>query len=283
MPIEHISDTARWVAVYRAMESERPDRLFNDPFARRLAGLEGEDIANAMPRGRQMAWAMIVRTAVFDELILRTIEQDRIDLVVNLAAGLDARPWRLALPSSLRWVDVDLPGILEHKKQTIGSAKPICSYEAIAADLTDSALRDALFSKLGAASSRALIVTEGLLIYLTAEQVGSLATSLSRIPSFRWWIIDLASPQLLEMMLRTTGKALAHANAPFKFAPVEGTGFFLPFGWKEKQFCSTWDDSLRLNRQIRFAWLYRLMGRFASKERQEIARRFSGNVLLERV
>ncbi|MGD0484992.1 MAG: hypothetical protein ABSB58_10150, partial [Gemmatimonadales bacterium] len=38
LPIEHVSDTARWVAVHRAMESERPDALFRDPFARRLAG-----------------------------------------------------------------------------------------------------------------------------------------------------------------------------------------------------------------------------------------------------
>jgi O-methyltransferase involved in polyketide biosynthesis len=38
MTIEHISDTARWVAFYRAMETERPDAIFRDPFARQLAG-----------------------------------------------------------------------------------------------------------------------------------------------------------------------------------------------------------------------------------------------------
>ena len=37
-PISHVSDTAHWVAMYRAMESERPDALFRDPHARRLAG-----------------------------------------------------------------------------------------------------------------------------------------------------------------------------------------------------------------------------------------------------
>ena len=39
--IENISDTARWVAVYRAMETERPDAIFRDPFAARLAGDTG--------------------------------------------------------------------------------------------------------------------------------------------------------------------------------------------------------------------------------------------------
>ena len=64
MPIENISDTARWVAVYRAMESERADAIFRDPFARRLAGGKGEQIVETMKSGRRMAWAMIVRTAV---------------------------------------------------------------------------------------------------------------------------------------------------------------------------------------------------------------------------
>ena len=50
MPIEHISDTARWVAVYRAMETARSDALFRDPFAERLAGERGQQIVREMTR-----------------------------------------------------------------------------------------------------------------------------------------------------------------------------------------------------------------------------------------
>jgi methyltransferase (TIGR00027 family) len=114
--IENVSDTARWVAVYRAMETERRDAHFRDPYARKLAGERGEAIVRAMPRGRQMAWPMIVRTAVFDEIILDSIRRRGVDLVLNLAAGLDARPWRLELPPELRWVDVDLPEMTEYKR-----------------------------------------------------------------------------------------------------------------------------------------------------------------------
>src|SRR2546426_4782984 len=74
------------------MESERPDALFRDPYARKLAGEHGERIVASMRRGRAMAWPMIVRTAVLDELILRAIERDGVDTVLNLAAGLDTRP-----------------------------------------------------------------------------------------------------------------------------------------------------------------------------------------------
>src|SRR6266545_7419005 len=123
-PITHVSDTARWVAVYRAMESERPDALFRDPYARRLAGDAGEAIVRAMPQGRRWAWPMIVRTAVMDELILRAVARDGVDTVLNLAAGLDTRPYRLPLPGGLRWIEVDFPDMLAYKQEQLAGEKP---------------------------------------------------------------------------------------------------------------------------------------------------------------
>ncbi|MBS1241982.1 MAG: SAM-dependent methyltransferase [Gemmatimonadetes bacterium] len=52
MPITHVSDTARWVAIDRVQESERPDAPFHDPHARRLAGEHGEVITAHVERGR---------------------------------------------------------------------------------------------------------------------------------------------------------------------------------------------------------------------------------------
>ncbi len=74
--MDSISDTARWVAVYPALESERPDALFHDPHARRLAGAKGELIAGSIPRGRSIAWAIVVRTCLLDELILDAVARD---------------------------------------------------------------------------------------------------------------------------------------------------------------------------------------------------------------
>src|SRR3954468_388281 len=169
--IENVSDTARWVAVYRAMETARPDAIFRDPFAARLAGEKGQAITDSMKRGRQMAWAMIVRTYTIDELVAKAVKSDGVDLIVNLAAGLDARPWRMDLPAPLRWVDVDLPGILDYKLGIIGGEKTKCRYEAIRVDLTDAAKRKAVLNQLGSSSQRALVISEGLLVYLNAEDV----------------------------------------------------------------------------------------------------------------
>jgi methyltransferase (TIGR00027 family) len=282
MAIENVSDTARWVAVYRAMETVRPDAIFRDPFADRLAGQRGRDILDAMPKGRAWAWPMIVRTAVFDEIILDAVQNRQADLVINLAAGLDARPWRLPLPPSLHWVDVDFPGILNYKTETLRGETPVCRYEAVTADLTDAPARQALFSRLGAGASRALVISEGLLIYLTPEQVASLAADLHAQPSFAEWLIDLASPQLLKRMSRTWGKNLAASGAPFRFAPAEGTELFRAYGWREAQFRSMWEEAMRLHRTMKGAGFWNLIARLYPRKVREKFRRFSGLVLLER-
>jgi len=188
----------------------------------------------------------------------------------------------LPLPPALRWVDADLPAILEYKAKTLDGERPACRYEAVAADLTDAAARSALFERLGSEARRALVVTEGLLIYLTAGQVGDLARDLHAAGGFRWWTADLASPRLLKMLERHWGTALHAGNAPFRFGPAEGTGFFAPFGWREVSFRSALEEAHRLHREMRLAWLWRLMARLSPKKQREEFRRMSGYMLLER-
>jgi methyltransferase (TIGR00027 family) len=281
-PIEHISDTARWVAIYRAMESERPDAIFRDPFARRLGGARGEEIVATLPGGRASAWALVVRTAVLDEIIRERVSSGGVDLVVNLAAGLDTRPWRLDLPPGLRWVDVDLPAILGYKAERLAGEPPRCRYETVATDLTDAAARDALLTRLGASATRALVITEGLLVYLEAPQVMELAQALHAVPSFRWWLSDLANTRLLTMLQRQWGASLGRGNAPMRFAVDDPAAFFAPLGWRVAQLRSALVEAHRLKREMRFGWLTRLLVRISPPARAEEMRRMSSFALLER-
>src|SRR4051812_41712827 len=82
-PLRDVCDTALWVAVYRARESERADALFHDPHARAMAGVRGESIVGALAHGDSMAWSMVVRTAVMDEIILRCVAEGA-STVINL-------------------------------------------------------------------------------------------------------------------------------------------------------------------------------------------------------
>jgi methyltransferase (TIGR00027 family) len=282
MAIGHISDTARWVAMYRALESERPDAHFHDALARRLAGPEGEEILRGVPRGKAMAWPMVVRTVLFDDLLERLIRDEGADLVLNLAAGLDARPYRLELPPELAWVEVDLPGIIDYKEGVLAGETPRCRLERVRLDLTDRDARRRLFDRLGAGATRAVILTEGLLVYLPEAEVGALAADLHAPPACRWWIIDIVAPWLLARIKKMWGKSLAAGNAVMQFAPAAGTAFYEPFGWREEEFRPTMEEARRLHREMPLASVWRLIGRFRSAAKRAEGRRAAGVVLLER-
>jgi methyltransferase (TIGR00027 family) len=260
--IENISDTARWVAIYRAMESERRDGLFNDPYARRLGGRRGEEIAAKMPGSKTAASSFIVRTQLLDELITNVVAEDGVDTVINLAAGLDARPYRMALPSSLRWFEVDLPEMISYKSEQLADAKPKCQLERIAADLSNAEVRRQTLARLAGETKRALILTEGLLLYLQPRDVEALATDLASHPGFVLWAIDLVSPWLLQQLQRQWDSVLSAGNAPMHFGPAERGGFFAPFGWAVRKELGVQKEARRLGREMSMAslrrWLLKL-------------------------
>jgi len=228
--IRDVSDTARWMAVYRARESERPDAVFHDPFARALAGERGERIAAALPFGDENAWSFVARTYLFDRIVARQVKEG-CDLVLNLAAGLDTRPYRMDLPASLRWVEVDLADILDYKEAVLGGAQPRCALERVRLDLSNADARRGLFARIGRTASRALVMAEGLLIYLMPHEVGELSQDLAAPPGIANWAVDICSPGLLAMMKERMSRIAIESGAPFLFAPPEGPEFFTPYGW----------------------------------------------------
>lgn len=232
--VRNISDTALWVTYFRARETQRPDALFRDPFAERLAGERGFHIANNLEDGNKHEWAWAARTYLFDKFLLREIEAGA-DVVLNLAGGLDARPYRMTLPDGLQWVEVDLPPIISYKEKILANEKPNCRLERIQLDLSSEAARRALFQQINRKAKNVVVMSEGLLIYFTAAEVASLAADLASGPHFHSWIIDLASPGQLKLMQRTIGKQLSQVGAAFKFGPAEGPNFFAQHGWKTKE------------------------------------------------
>ena len=281
--ISHVSDTGLWVAIYRAMESERPDALFHDTHARRLAGARGEAIVQAMPQGRMQAWAMIVRTQVFDEVLMRLVGERKVDAVLNLAAGLDVRPYRLPLPPALRWTDVDFPDVVAYKSRMMTGEAPKCAYESVGVDLADERARAELFDKIDAASKSVLVISEGLLVYLTHEQVASLARDLAARPTFRYWLLDLASSLLLTYMNRTWGKRLNAEQTRFKFGLDDRPAFFEPLGWREQEFHGNWDEAKRLDRRMRYSWLWDFVAMLQPPKRRKLYRQMAGSILMERM
>jgi methyltransferase (TIGR00027 family) len=279
MQIENISDTARWMAYVRALESDRPDALFHDPYSRQLAGALGEAIAKDIGDVAMITNGIAVRTAVLDQLILQVVHRDKVDLVLNIGSGLDTRPWRLALPAGLRWMDVDLPAILGHKVGVVRPEHANCRYDALAANILDPSQRAAVFAQC-AAVRRVLVVTEGLLVYLKPSVVEALARDLRDQSSCLWWLTDLTGPRALQMLRRVWEPKLR--GAKFRFGPADSVEFFARLGWREHSFHSSQEEARRLNRGTRTPLLSRLALMLASNSFREELRRLSGVALLVR-
>jgi len=254
--LRNISDTAHWVAVYRALESERPDAHFHDPFARRLAGERGARIADEAGFAKENDWSFVARTVLFDRFISESVANGA-DTVVNLAAGLDARPYRMDLPSNLQWIEVDLPDILAYKAEQLAGETPRCRLERVAIDLSNASARRELFERLNARAKSVMIFSEGLVVYLAPDDVVALATDLGRPPAFNRWALDMVSPALMKIMQKTTmAQDLQRAGAPFKFAPDEGPAFFERAGWKPIEVGSLLPTAAKLKR---LNWRMRLI------------------------
>jgi methyltransferase (TIGR00027 family) len=252
--ISNVSDTARWVAVYRAWESARPDALFRDPLAERLAGERGRAIAATAPRQARSGWPMITRTKLFDDLIAASLAEG-CDRVLNLAAGFDTRPYRLDLPPQLQWFEADLPAMIEEKERLLAGEKPRCRVSRERVDLSDAAAREAFLSKATAGAKQALVISEGLLAYFDDEQVRALGRHLAR-PPIRWWLLDVAAPAILKMMVKGMGDRLR--NAPMKFAPPDGVAFFEALGWKARDIRSIFRSAVQFRRVPSFLRVFAL-------------------------
>jgi methyltransferase (TIGR00027 family) len=175
-----VGATATMVAAQRALANR--EGLIDDPFAEPLAravGLEfltrlfnGEiDFADVDPAFnlQHLAEGMAVRTRHFDNLFTDAAAAG-VRQAVILAAGLDARAYRLPWPDGTTVFEVDQPDVIEFKTRTLEKlgAEPTADRRTVAVDLREDwpkALRDSGFDP----SQPTAWIAEGLLIYLPPE------------------------------------------------------------------------------------------------------------------
>ncbi len=282
-----ISKTAYAVAMYRALESERPDALFQDLHARRLAGGQGALVVKILGNERHIANLIALRTHLIDEVIERLVKTEKIDTVLNLAAGLDMRPYRLSLSPTLRWIEVDLPEVCEYKTQMLYGKKSCCDLKRVQLDLTNIALRNDLFSSINKESCHALILTEGLISYFSEGQVQQLADDLHRQANFGWWMFEILSPTALQKSANDWSQKIADqyfadGKPIFRYAPEVGFEFFQTNHWRVAEVRSVWDASRRLKRGNWFARFLEFLLRCFDQKSWKALRHQNRVVLLKR-
>jgi methyltransferase (TIGR00027 family) len=283
--IKGVSDTAFMVAAWRAIESERSDALFRDPFAARLAGEHGRAIVASLNRGFLGGWQVVIRTLIIDQMVQQAVLAG-VETIVNLGAGLDARPYRMELPPSLHWIEVDYPDVIDWKATQLAADQPRCRLERIKLDLADLAARRALFGDVGASTKKVLILTEGVLPYLKTDAVAALAEDLKTMRGAAAdvsWIVDYFSPETIRYR-KLIALSRQMRAVPFQFEPADWFAFFAQHGWKVAEMRYLADEAVRRRRRMPLPFVVRMLvriRRLLSGGKDDGLQRYAGYALLK--
>ena len=283
--IEHVSDTAFWVAYYRWIETQRPDALFKDPLSIKLVGDRGAKLAKHMGIERAMAWSMALRTWIIDRYIADQVAGG-CDGFINLGAGLDTRPYRLDLPKEFLWIEVDFQHVVDYKTDVLKDDTPVCRLRRISCDLSDDTKRGALLTELNGTGRRLCVLTEGVVPYLTNEAVAALARELHQQDHIIHWITDYFSPFFQKLSMRGKIRKRLAQNAPFRFdpgpAPDDWPSFFAQTGWEIEKMRFSGDEGTKIGRGLPAGWLGQLLMPFAPEAKLRPFKRLNGFALLRK-
>ena len=215
---EAVASTGLLVAAIRAMETTRDDRLFTDPFADKLAGDTGRQLlaAAVAATGERSTTQIVVRTRFFDEALLRAARAAK--QVVILAAGMDARAYRLAWPDGTTVYELDQQAVIAAKADLLSDDQPSCRRVPIGVDLADDwphALEAAGFDR----QSPTVWLIEGLLQYLDEDAVHTLFERVDALSAPNSTLLyDVVGKTLLESpMMATLLQSMAERGSPWLF------------------------------------------------------------------
>jgi methyltransferase (TIGR00027 family) len=220
--------TGRWIAAARALETARPDRLFNDPWAELLAGESGKASLEAADYNPFLP----VRTRYFDDRILGAARMG--SQIVLLGAGLDTRAFRLTLPVSCTVFEIDHAEAFAEKEAILRTAIPRCERRCVHADLSGpwtSALLDSGFDR----RTPTVWVAEGLFFYLTDADAESLVRDAAALSAGgSTFLADIFGTGLLALEgMAPLVAARKSAGRPLPFCTDSPETLFRAGGWSD--------------------------------------------------
>ena len=161
---------------------------------------------------------------------------------------------------------------------------PHCNLRRRGVDLAQTAERQALLTGVATESQRVLVLTEGVVSYLTVDEAGVLATDLHSHPAFAYWVVDRFSSAMIRLR-RQAPFARQLKHAPLQFLPEDWDQFFAIRGWRQRELKSLAVESQRLGRGLPpgMPWWAQLIWPLVPEERKAKLNAMAGYALLERV
>jgi len=180
-----VGKTALLVAACRALASEKEDPVISDPFARELAQQEGFALLESLGSyflSKEQSLEMLyshteARTKTIDEFVLQHPE---IKQIVIPASGLDARFFRLKIPSDTKGFEIDYPEVLDYKDNILNKHTPVCERICIGADLSNDSWIQKLIDSGYNPTIPSLWFLEGFIMYLDENQAYHFLETISK-------------------------------------------------------------------------------------------------------
>lgn len=181
--------SAPLMAAYRAVESQRSDRLFDDPFAAKLVTPEAQKIALEDPEEEGRAF-LAVRTRFFDDFLLSSASIA--PQIVSLGAGMDTRAFRLNWNLGMKYYEIDYPEVINYKNEILKDVTATCWRYSIAVDLTDANWVKLLLEQGYDKNIPSVWLLEGLIYYLSEKEAHTLLKTIAELTTIGSWIgLDL--------------------------------------------------------------------------------------------
>jgi methyltransferase (TIGR00027 family) len=236
------SRTAEYMALFRALESIRAPgtRLFEDPLAgeflsaryKLALGLARVPVSGRLvPRYIDARWpgpraAGVVRTRMIDDAFEQAL-RDGIETVLVLGAGFDSRAYRIPGAREARVFEVDHPSTQKHKRAVVervtGGDPAHVTWVEI--DFNEERLGEALERAEYPKGSRALVLWEGVVSYLTADAVDATLAEIAALTgSGSRLVVTYQQRSAIDGAERFEGAAQTNAA-------VERAGEPFTFGW----------------------------------------------------
>ncbi|MEU6119244.1 SAM-dependent methyltransferase [Streptomyces sp. NPDC047117] len=248
--MEAVSRTAQWTAAARALETEREDRLFADPYARTVADEIGFELLERYAGAGTVPF-LAIRTTYLDRAIGRAVTDKGIQQVVFLAAGMDTRFYRLAWPAGVTVYELDRPALLDAKAVMLAEEPAPAGRErrTVSVDLTQDwtgPLKEAGWRS----ELPTLWVVEGLLFFLPEAAVRTLITTLAGQSAPGSVLLgDVISRAALQNPLsRPFLRALEEDGNPWLFGTEEPERLLAECGWAVREVKQPGEDGADFGR-----------------------------------
>jgi methyltransferase (TIGR00027 family) len=195
-------------------DAQQPQPICGDEYANVFMNEHGTQIYDMFKDEVHCNASMLVRHRMIDDILRRQLLVNPDLCIITIGAGLDSRPYRLDGGS---WFELDEPAVVQHKNKRLPTAKCANPLKRISINFSTDSLEDKLAAL--ATDNPVMIVMEGVIIYLSEDEIKETITTFHQLFPQHQLVCDLVNRDMVERYGRSLHEKIEGIGTQFK--PVE--------------------------------------------------------------